>query len=79
MFGSLTSRISGIGSSIGQQYSQMQNYPYFAVVFMIGLGSISLSFFMLPWIVVRPQAVANLMNLGSLTIMASFAVLWGPQ
>ena len=79
MFGSLTSRISGIGSSLGQQYTQMQNYPYFAVLFMIGLGFISLSFFMLPWIVVKPTAVANFMNLGSLTIMASFAVLWGPQ
>jgi len=34
---------------------------------------------MLPWILIKPSAVANLFNLGSLTILASFAVLWGPR
>ena len=49
----------------------------FALVFLIGVGFISLSMFMLPWIVIKPQSVAMLFNLGSLLVMGSFYVLWG--
>jgi len=34
---------------------------------------------MLPWIIIKPSAAANLFNLGSLIILTSFAVLWGPR
>ena len=34
---------------------------------------------MLPWIFFKPSAVSNLFNLGSLTILGSFAYLWGPR
>ncbi|MFM7857862.1 MAG: hypothetical protein ACKO96_39555 [Flammeovirgaceae bacterium] len=38
-----------------------------------------MAIFMLPWIFFKPSAVANLFNLGSIAILASFAVLWGPE
>ncbi len=57
---------------------QSKNYPRFAIIFAIGVGFIILAVFMLPWIFFKPSSVSNLFNLGSITIMASFAVLWGP-
>ena len=49
------------------------------MIFAIGCGFIILAIFMLPWIFFKPSAVANLFNLGSIAILVSFAVLWGPE
>ena len=32
---------------------------------------------MLPWVLINPGGVANCFNLGSLIILASFAIFWG--
>ena len=34
---------------------------------------------MLPWVVINPSGVANFFNVGSLIIIASFAILYGPE
>ena len=65
-------------NSMNAQYQQAANYPTFALIFGIGCALIAFAGFLLPWIIIKPSTVANLFNLGALTIMASFGFLWGP-
>ena len=53
-------------------------YPYFLGLFSSGVFFLFLSTFFLPMIVVAPKKCANLINIGSILIIASFAVLKGP-
>ena len=54
-------------------------YPYFLALFTIGCFFLFVSTFFLPLIVVSPRKCANLINVGSICIISSFAILKGPQ
>jgi hypothetical protein len=70
-------KFSNIKESAVESYQQSQNYPYFAVTFLIGCFFIVMSVFFLPSIVISPYKVANLFNVGSILILSSFAVIYG--
>ena len=57
---------------------QAEMYPYFLGLFSSGVFFLFLSTFFLPMIVVAPKKCANLINIGSILIISSFAVLKGP-
>ena len=52
-------------------------YPYFVALFLIGCLFLFLASLFLPMIVVAPRKCANLINVGSIFILASFAVIRG--
>ena len=52
-------------------------YPYFIALFMAGCFFLFLALFFLPVIVIAPRKCANLINVGSICILASFSVLKG--
>ena len=52
-------------------------YPYFMGLFCIGCFFIFLALWFLPFIVVAPRKTANLINIGSICIMASLAIIKG--
>ena len=83
MLQTMAAGISSVGASIGNtidvQYHELATYRHFCFIFMAGAFFIFMSFCMLPTIVVTPTTVANLFNIGSITILISFAVLWGPK
>lgn len=83
MLQTMTAGISKAGNSIVNtidvQYHQLATYRHFCCIFMVGVFFIFMSFCMLPTIVVTPTTVANLFNIGSIAILISFAVLWGPK
>ena len=54
-------------------------YPYFAMLFGIGLLFLFLALCFLPMIMVAPRKCANLVNVGSIFILAAFSVLNGPK
>ena len=53
-------------------------YPYFILLFCIGIFFLFLSVWFLPFIIIAPRKCANLINAGSICIISSFAVLNGP-
>jgi hypothetical protein len=53
-------------------------YPYFLALFSIGCFFLFISTFFIPMIVVAPRKCANLINVGSICIISSFAILKGP-
>ena len=54
-------------------------YPYFIGLFCLGIFFLFLALCFLPFIVIAPRKCANLINVGSLCILGSFAILNGPQ
>ena len=52
-------------------------YPYFMGLFSIGCLFLFLAIWFLPFIVVAPRKCANLINIGSICIIASLAIIKG--
>ena len=52
-------------------------YPYFVALFLLGCFFLFLATLFLPMIVVAPRKCANLINVGSIFILASFALIRG--
>ena len=75
----MAARYSSLKETTGDYWKTAANYPQFAMIFIAGCLLIFLSICMLPWVVLKPTSVANLFNLGSITILISFAVLKGPK
>ncbi len=53
-------------------------YPYFICLFCIGCFFLFLSIWFIPFIVIAPRKCANLINVGSICIISSFALIKGP-
>ena len=68
-----------MSSGASSMYERSKMYPYFAMLFGIGLLFLFLALCFLPMIVVAPRKCANLVNVGSIFILAAFSVLNGPK
>jgi len=73
--GKVTSGISGLTALA----MSPQKLAQFGGVFFVGVFLISMSFTYLPLLPIAPQKFALLFAVGSSTLMASFAILKGPQ
>ena len=67
-----------VSNGASNMYQQSEMYPYFIGLFALGCFFIFLALWFLPFIVVAPRKTANLINAGSICIIASLAVLKGP-
>ena len=70
-------------TSTGQSYAadlqqRTEMYPYFIGLFATGCFFLFLSLWSLPFFVIAPRKTANLINIGSICIISSFAVIKGP-
>ena len=71
--------MAGAGNYASDLYTQSELYPYFMGLFSVGCFFLFLSIWFLPFIVVAPRKCANLINVGSILILASFALIKGPK
>ena len=60
-------------------YERSKMYPYFAMLFGVGLLFLFLAVCFLPTILLTPRKCANLVNVGSIFILAAFSALNGPK
>ena len=69
--------MSGATQGLNDLYAQSEMYPYFIALFMTGCFFLFLALWFLPFIVVAPRKCANLINVGAICILSSFAVIKG--
>lgn len=72
------SAVSSIGNKTQEVSDALNNWKYFMAFFIAGIALIALSFPYLTVLLLFPHKFAGLFSLGSISILASLAILKGP-
>ena len=75
----VTTKIMNFSQKTQESSNFLTNWKYFTILFLIGLIFIAISIPYIAFIVISPQKFAAFFTMGSISILASLAILKGPM